>query len=113
VRNRTSHRSFGIVLALLLGLIAYRSGLQYLWGAALLALVLAFVYAKVFAPFNQLWFRFGLLLAKVISPIVLTVFYYLIFAPMAIVMKLSGHKPFRTPGWVSVDSKPPRFEKPF
>ena len=41
-------------------------------------------------PLNFLWFKFGLLLGKIISPIVLGVIFFLIITPIALLMRLFG-----------------------
>ena len=44
---------------------------------------------------NKLWIRFGLLLGMIISPIVLGVLFFVLFAPTAILMKLFGRDELR------------------
>ena len=42
-------------------------------------LIITFVKADILMPFNKLWMRFGLLLGKIISPIILGVIFLLFF----------------------------------
>ena len=42
------------------------------------------------APLNRLWFRFGLLLNSIVSPIVMGLLFYLIITPFALFMRLTG-----------------------
>ena len=41
-------------------------------------------------PFNKLWFKFGLLLGKIISPIVLGLIFFVIITPVGLLMRLAG-----------------------
>ena len=57
---------------------------------AVILLVITFIKPVWLLPFNRLWMRFGLLLGKVVSPIVLGVIFFGLFAPIAIMMRLFG-----------------------
>ena len=39
-------------------------------------------------PLNKLWMRFGVLLGKIISPIILAILFFVMFTPIAIGMRL-------------------------
>ena len=39
-------------------------------------------------PLNKLWMRFGVLLGKIISPIILAILFFFMFTPIAIGMRL-------------------------
>ena len=41
-------------------------------------------------PFNQLWMELGLLIGKVVSPIVLGAVFFLLIAPVGMAMRLAG-----------------------
>src|SRR5690242_17993536 len=59
--------------------------------AASLALgVIALIAPRVLAPLNRLWFRFGELLGKVVSPIALSVIYFAVLTPIACISRLFG-----------------------
>jgi hypothetical protein len=55
---------------------------------AVILLVITFIKPVWLLPFNRLWMRFGLLLGKVVSPLVLGVIFFGLFAPIAIVMRI-------------------------
>ncbi len=91
-----SDRSFGIVFAVVFGIIAcwplFHHQQPRVW-----ALITAVVFAAValsapqlLAPLNRLWLRFGLLLSRVMNPIIMGVMYCLIFVPIGIGMRLFG-----------------------
>lgn len=44
----------------------------------------------VLHPFNRIWFKFGILLGKVISPIVLGILFFLLIVPVGIATRLFG-----------------------
>lgn len=52
--------------------------------------LVALVVPAVLAPLNWLWTKFGLLLHKIVSPLVLGIMFYLVVTPMALVMRLLG-----------------------
>ena len=45
---------------------------------------------KVLAPLNRLWFRFGLLLHKIVSPLVMGLMFYGLFTPYGVIMRMMG-----------------------
>ena len=111
-----SERGFGLVFAAVFAVIALwpllRGNEVRLWalgGAALFAIV-AFA-----APFllkwpNRLWFRFGLLLGKVVAPVVMGIIFVVTVIPTGLVMRLLGNDLLhlrRRPGdatyWHTVD----------
>ena len=57
---------------------------------ALIFIALALVRPAVLAPLNKLWFRFGLLLGKIVTPIVMSLVFFLTVLPTGIIMRLLG-----------------------
>ena len=53
------------------------------------------VKADLLLPLNKLWMRFGILLGKIVSPIVLGVIFFGIFTPIAFLMRLRGRDQLR------------------
>lgn len=93
-----SDRSFGIVFAVVFTLIALfpllHGGSIRLWPLPIAAVfaVLAFLWPSLLAPLNRLWFRFGLLLHKIVNPVVLGVMFFIVITPVAAVTRLFGGK---------------------
>jgi hypothetical protein len=52
--------------------------------------VVALVYPRLLAPLNKLWLKFGLLLYKVMNPLVLGLLFFVTITPIGIVMRLFG-----------------------
>ena len=57
---------------------------------SLLFFLLAFLAPKSLALPNKLWQRFGVLLNKFISPIVLAAIFYFVFFPISLILKIFG-----------------------
>lgn len=92
----SSNRGFGLVFAtaftLLAAYLAFH-GSKW-WGLSLIAAG-AFAGAAYFcpgalSPLNHAWTRFGLLLAKVTTPIMLLLLFIICFVPIGLVARLSG-----------------------
>ena len=97
--REASERSFGIVFFVLFQAIA-----AYLWWysnnyAILFATVglafgaLALFAPRTLAPLNWIWTRFGLLLHRVISPVIITALFVLVITPVGLLMRLFGQRP--------------------
>lgn len=89
-----SDRQFGIVFAFFFAIIACipllgsREPLYWSLAIAALFLALAFFAPKLLAPANRLWFRFGLLLHRIVSPVIMALLFYVAITPTGFVMKL-------------------------
>ena len=55
---------------------------------SLIFLVLGINNSKFLTPLNKLWFRFGLLLGKIVSPIIMGVIFFLVVTPIGLLMRL-------------------------
>lgn len=92
----SSDRSFGItfaVVALILAGIWYWRGSSawpYALGVAAVFAVLALAAPRVLAPLNRLWLKIGLLLHRVVNPLVMGLLFYGCITPMALVIRLMG-----------------------
>ena len=97
-----SNKKFGSFFAFIFGLAALYF---YVNAAMSLACSMAFasavfvvvtiVKADVLLPLNKLWMRFGLLLGMLVSPIVLGVIFFMMFTPIAVLMRMSGRDELR------------------
>lgn len=64
-------------------------------GVSALFCILVLIAPGVLKGPNRLWFRFGLLLHKIINPLVLGLMFFLIITPVALVMRLLDKDPLR------------------
>ena len=89
-----SNRSFGLVFFVVFLLISIypflKDGDIRLWSLiiSIIFLFLGLLNSNVLSPLNKLWFRFGLLLGKIISPIIMGIIFFLVVTPIAIIMRL-------------------------
>ncbi|MGB0694609.1 MAG: hypothetical protein ACPGOY_03100 [Rhodospirillaceae bacterium] len=93
----SSDRMFGIVFTVFFALVALFLAWVEKWtGASIFAalsglfLLVAMVRASLLAPLNRLWTKFGLLLHKVINPIVMAMMFFVVIAPIGMAMRLFG-----------------------
>jgi hypothetical protein len=92
----SSDRSFGIVMAAAFGLISllnwWHGGRSWPWtsGIAALCLAAALFYPTILRPFNRLWLKFGLLLHKVVNPIVTALVFFGTVLPTGLIMRALG-----------------------
>ena len=99
--KRGSDRSFGFVFASVFAVFAgiallRDSGLWAWWlAAATVFFVAAIGFPRALDPLNRAWHRFGLLLGKVTTPIVLGLLFFFTVTPTAIVFRLLGKDPLR------------------
>lgn len=97
----SSDRAFGLVFAAVFLIIATYpllfGGQIRVWslGAGAAFAVVAFVWPGALAPLNRLWTRFGLLLHRIVSPVVLGIMFFAVITPMGLVMRLLGKDPLR------------------
>ena len=89
-----SNRSFGIVFFVVFLLIAIYPSLSgesvRLWSLAISTIffILGVINSSLLSPLNKIWFKFGLLLGKFISPLVMGLIFFLVVTPIALFMKL-------------------------
>jgi len=93
---RSSDRSFGLVftaffLALSLWPMFHGRPPRY-WALGLAGALLgaALFYPGILGPFNRVWYRFGMLLNRMISPIVLFILYSALIVPVGFAVRLLG-----------------------
>ena len=89
-----SNRSFGIVFFIVFLIVAIYPLLNdnsiRLWSLiiGIIFLILGIINSKVLTPLNILWMKFGLLLGKIVSPIILGFVFFGVVTPISIIMKL-------------------------
>ena len=92
----SSNRSFGLVffvVFLIVGLWPLKSGEDIrIWSLALSIIFfsLGILNSKLLTPLNKLWFKFGILLGSIVSPIVMGIVFFLVVTPTSIIMRLLG-----------------------
>jgi hypothetical protein len=91
-----SDRSFGLVMAgafaALSLLNGWHAGRIWPWtsGLAALFLVAALLRPATLNPLNRIWLKFGLLLHKVVNPVIMALLFYGAVLPTGLVMRAMG-----------------------
>tara|TARA_B100000029_G_C16948026_1_gene731450 strand:+ start:150 stop:533 length:384 start_codon:yes stop_codon:yes gene_type:complete len=91
-----SNRSFGFVFSLVFLLIAIYPILNNedirVWSLiiCLIFFILGILNSKILFPLNKIWFKFGIILGKVVSPIVMSAVFFIVVTPIGLLMKLLG-----------------------
>ena len=92
----SSNRSFGIVFFIVFLIIAlypltYSEEIR-IWSAIIsfIFLALGLFNSKILTPLNKLWFKFGIFLGKIISPIIMGIIFFLVVTPIGLLMRLLG-----------------------
>ena len=92
----SSNRSFGIVFFVVFLIIAIypltHSGDLRLWSViiSITFLVLGLLNSKILTPLNKLWFKLGIFLGKIISPIIMGIIFFLVVTPTGLIIRLFG-----------------------
>ena len=92
----SSNRSFGIVFFVVFLLIALYpltyGGEIRIWSLiiSIIFLILGLLNSKILAPLNKIWFKFGILLGKIISPLIMGIIFFLVVTPIGLIMRLLG-----------------------
>jgi len=116
--HASSNRAFGLVFAAAFAVIGLLPVLfshgALLWAlvVSLVFLVSALVIPSVLAPLNRLWLTIGLLLHRLVSPVVLGIIFFGVVTPTGLLMRALGKDPLRlklepraTTYWI--DRQPP------
>ncbi len=89
-----SNRSFGLVFFIVFLLIALYPlinnntiNISFLV-TSLIFLILGLTNSKLLSPLNSLWFKFGILIGKFISPLIMGLIFFLVVTPIGLLMKL-------------------------
>jgi len=99
----SSDRTFGLVMAGFFAVVALLpvvggpiSTVRW-WALAIAAffLVLALVWTAPLRPLNHLWMKLGVLLSRIVAPIVMTIVFYVTVTPIGLLMRMAGKDPLR------------------
>ena len=89
-----SNRNFGIVFFIVFLIIALWPLLKQneirIWSLIIsfIFFVLGLINSKLLTPLNKIWFKFGILLGNIISPIVMGIVFFLVVTPTGLIMRL-------------------------
>ena len=89
--------------------------LSYIFVAlTLFFLITTIINANLLLPLNKLWMRFGLLLSRIISPIILGIIFFGLVTPYGLIMSMFGRDELRLKKnksksyWIDRNDDPPQ-----
>jgi len=88
-----SNRNFGIVFFIVFLIIALWPILKQneirIWSLIIsfIFFVLGLINSRLLTPLNKLWFKFGIFLGNIISPIVMGIVFFLVVTPTGLIMR--------------------------
>ena len=89
-----SNKSFGIVFFIVFLIISIYPILNNenvrIWALIIsfIFLILGLLNSKLLNPLNKIWFKFGLFLGKIVSPIIMFFIFFIVVTPIGILMRL-------------------------
>jgi Saxitoxin biosynthesis operon protein SxtJ len=96
-----SDRKFGLTIGGIFALIAIwkviaSSAFSLVWGGlAAVFLISALVQPALLSPLNRVWLQFGLLLHRIVSPIIMALLFFAAVLPVGLLMRAVGKDPLR------------------
>ena len=92
----SSNRSFGLVFFVFFLIISFfplfKEGNIRIWAIipAIIFLILGLLNSSILTPLNKIWFKLGILLGNVVSPIVMGIVFFAVVTPTSLLMKILG-----------------------
>ena len=91
-----TNKSFGVVFFIFFFIVSifplFKDGNIRIWVLiiAVIFLILGLLDSKVLTPLNKIWFKFGILLGSIVSPIVMGIVFFAIVTPTSLIMRVLG-----------------------
>ena len=91
-----TNKNFGIVFSIVFLIIALfpliNNESLRIWSLiiSVVFLFLGLINSKILTPLNNIWFKFGLILGRIVSPVIMGVVFFLVVTPTAFIMRLVG-----------------------
>ena len=96
MKNKEKNLSFGILFFIVFALIAFWPFLSgekiRLWAIFLsfIFLILGVLNSQLLTPLKKIWIKIGIILGKIIAPLVMALIYFIIITPISILIKIFG-----------------------
>ena len=98
--NLPSNRSFGITFGLISLVVALWNFLFNNGEVQITALVISFfffffalIFPKLLLPLNKFWFKFGMLLNFIMTPLIMGIIFFFVLTPIALLLRLFNKRP--------------------
>ena len=94
--ERSNERSFGIVFTIFFVILSIYPIINketvnvFFLVISIIFLMITIIRPQLFYFLNKIWFKFGILLGKIVSPLVMAIIFYLTVTPTGIIMRLLG-----------------------
>jgi hypothetical protein len=122
--SKKNNITFGIlffIFFLIIGLYPLKSyGFVRVWSIvlSLVFLIITIIRPNLFTFLNKLWIQFGILLAKIISPIIMSLVFFLVVTPIGILVRIlkkdvMGLKKGASSYWINRKDKLQSMKKQF
>ena len=95
-KNKSTNRSFGIVFFIVFLIVGIYPMLNEedvrLWSLiiSVIFLMLGILNSEVLTPLNKIWFKFGIFLGKIFSPLIMVIIFFLVVTPIGLIMRFIG-----------------------
>ena len=89
-----SNRSFGVVFSIVFLIIALFPLLNEnsirIWSVilSLIFFILGLLNSDILSPLNKIWFKFGIILGGIVSPIVMGLVFFFVVTPISLILRL-------------------------
>ena len=92
----SSNRSFGLLFFVVFLIVSLwpltHEGSIRIWSVIISAvfLILGLINSRLLTPLNVLWFKLGMILGAIISPIVMGIIFFLVVTPIGLILRIMG-----------------------
>ena len=93
--DRSFCYTFAVIGFVFAGISFWKGGNYWPWlaGGASIFGAVGLLAPHIFAPLNRVWFRIGMLLHKIMTPLIMGVVFFAVITPIALIMRLLGKQP--------------------
>ena len=91
-----SNKNFGITFSIFFLIITFFIFINHeklnLWilSMSVIFLILGITNSNLLLPANKIWFKFGIFLGKIISPLVMGIIFFLVITPIGLILRIFG-----------------------
>ena len=91
-----SNKNFGITFSIFFLIIKFYIFINHeklnLWilSMSVIFLILGITNSNLLLPANKIWFKFGIFLGKIISPLVMGIIFFLVITPIGLILRIFG-----------------------
>ena len=93
-KNLTSNRNFGIFFSFIFIIISFwplKDGDSIrIWSLSisLIFLILGLLNSNILSPLNKAWFKLGIYLGNIISPMIMAIIFFFLITPIGLLMRI-------------------------